>query len=97
MVSIIYVTLLKKITVMASKVQIQEHTVMAYGNKGLNQAQVHFLQILSHIKTDEALIDLKRLVRNYYAQQLQKEADIYWAEGKLGKHLLNEHLRTPYK
>jgi len=64
---------------------------------GLNPAQLHFLQILSHIKTNEALIDLKRLVRDYYAQQLQKEADKYWAEGKIGDHLLNEHLRTPYK
>jgi len=64
---------------------------------GLNPAQLHFLQILSHIKTDEALMDLKRLVRDFYAQQLQKEADKYWLEGKIGDHLLNEHLRTPYQ
>jgi len=81
--------------VMAQK--IQEPTVTANERTGLNQAQIHFLQILSHIKTDEALTDLKRLVRNYYAQQLQKEADKYWEEGKIGDHLLNEHLRTPYK
>jgi hypothetical protein len=64
---------------------------------GLNPAQIHFLQILSHIKTDEALLNLKRLVRDFYAQQLQKEADKYWEEGKIGDHLLNEHLRTPYQ
>jgi hypothetical protein len=64
---------------------------------GLNPAQLHFLQILSHIKTDKALKDLKRLVRDYYSQQLQQEADKYWVEGKIGDHLLNEHLRTPYK
>ena len=64
---------------------------------GLNQAQLHFLQILSHIKTDESLRELKRLVRNYYAQQLQEEADEYWEEGKISDDLLNEHLRTPYK
>ena len=81
--------------VMARK--IQEPTVAAHERTGLNQAQIHFLQILSHIKTDEALTDLKRLVRNYYAQQLQKEADKYWVEGKIGEHLLDEHLRTPYK
>jgi len=66
-------------------------------SKGLNPAQLHFLQMLSHIKTDEALTDLKRIVRNYYSQQLQKEADRYWEESKIGDHLLNEHLRTPYK
>ena len=79
--------------------QVQE-PMATYGRTesvGLNQAQLHFLQILSHIKTDEALIGLKRLVRDYYAQQLQKEADKYWAEGKIGDHLLNEHLRTPYR
>ena len=64
---------------------------------GLNSAQLHFLQILSHIKTDKALKDLKRLVRDYYSQQLQQEADKHWEEGKIGDHLLNEHLRTPYK
>ncbi|MCL2511026.1 MAG: hypothetical protein FWF09_03135 [Bacteroidales bacterium] len=80
--------------------QVQE-PVVAYKRmetfKGLNPAQLHFLQILSHIKTDKTLRDLKRLVRNHYAQQLQKEADKYWAEGKIGDHLLKEHLRTPYK
>jgi len=64
---------------------------------GLNSAQLHFLQILSHIKTDKTLKDLKRLVRNFYSQQMQQEADKYWTEGKIGDHLLNEHLRTPYK
>jgi len=64
---------------------------------GLNPAQLHFLQILSHIKTDKALTDLKRLVRDFYAQQLQNEANQYWAEGKISDRLLDEHLRTPYK
>jgi len=85
---------------MEKSYQVQE-PVVAYESTatsaGLNSAQLHFLQILSHIKTDEALMDLKRLVRNYYAQQSQKEVDKYWAEGKIGDHLLNEHLRTPYK
>ena len=80
--------------------QVQELTVThkhTETSTGLNPAQVHFLQILSHIKTDKALKDLMRLVRDYYSQQLQQEADKHWAEGKIGDHLLNEHLRTPYK
>ena len=80
--------------------QVQEPKV-AYEHAdtvtGLNSAQLHFLQILSFVKTDETLKDLKRLVRDYYSQQSQKEADNYWAEGKIGDHLLDEHLRTPYK
>jgi len=46
---------------------------------------------------DKEATILKRLVRNHYAQQLQTEADKYWAEGKISDNLLNEHLRTPYK
>jgi len=80
--------------------QLQESAVAyerAETSVGLNPAQVHFLQILSHIKTDKMLKDLKRLVRDYYSQQLQQEAEKFWEEGKIGDHLLTEHLRTPYK
>ena len=82
----------------STQVEAYGHTINADAKAvGLNPAQLHFLQILSHIKTDEALTDLKRLVRDFYAQQLQKEADQYWAEGKMSDRLLDEHLRTPYK
>jgi hypothetical protein len=80
-----------------SSQHVQEVTCGHTESVGLNQAQLHFLQILSHIKSDETLMDLKRMVRNYYAQQLQKEADKYWAEGKISDNLLDEHLRVPYK
>jgi len=80
--------------------QVQDSAVAderAETSAGLNSAQLHFLQILSHIKTDKTLKDLKRLIRDFYSQQLQQEADKYWTEGKIGDHLLNEHLRIPYK
>jgi len=94
-----------------SSEQVQQHVqepIAAYGRtrvsraknlttNGLTPAQLHLLQMISYIKTDESLTDLKRLVRAHYAQQLQKEADKYWDEGKIGDHLLNEHLRTPYQ
>jgi hypothetical protein len=83
---------------MPLKVDEYERTIIPdMRNVGLNHAQIHFLQILSHIKTDKALMDLKRLVRDFYAQQLQKEADKCWEEGNISDNLLNEHLRTPYK
>jgi hypothetical protein len=83
---------------MSLQTEAYERTMISdVKNVGLNQAQIHFLQILSHIKTDKALMDLKRLVRDFYAQQLQEEADKCWEEGKISDNLLNEHLRTPYK
>ena len=48
-------------------------------------------------KTEESLTALKRIVRNYYTSELQKEADKSWDEGKISDGLLNEHLRTPYR
>jgi len=66
-------------------------------NKGLNAAQLHFLQTLEFVKTEEMLEELKQIVRDYYIKKVQEEADRLWDEGVLGDFLLNEHLRTPYK
>jgi len=66
-------------------------------SKGLNAAQIHFLQTLEFVKTEEMLEELKQIVRDYYLKKAQEEADRLWDEGKLGDFLLNEHLRTPYK
>ena len=82
---------------MTSKLYQSSERIREVTTAGLNPSQLHFLQILSHLKTDEILVDLKRLVRNHYAQQLQKEADKYWDDGIIGDHLLNEHLRSTYK
>ena len=71
---------------------------VAKGNTtALNPAQLHLLQMLSFTRTDESLRDLKKLLRTFYIQQVEKEADKFWAEGKINDNLLNEHLRTPYK
>ncbi|MDR0872589.1 MAG: hypothetical protein LBN27_03845 [Prevotellaceae bacterium] len=63
----------------------------------LNKAQLHFLQLLSHIKTEAAMQEFTQLVSDFYLKKMQEEADKYWEEGKIGDHLLNEHLRTPYR
>jgi hypothetical protein len=84
-------------------IQVRE-PVVAYREKaiktsssGLNPAQLHLLKMFSVIKTEEAFQDLKKILREFYVQQVEKEADKYWDEGKIGYELLNEHLRTPYK
>jgi predicted component of type VI protein secretion system len=63
----------------------------------LNAAQLDFLQTLSFVKSEQEVNDLRKLVRDYYAEQLQKEADRLWDEGTINYHLLDEHLRTAYK
>ena len=66
-------------------------------NAGLNQAQLHLLQMLSFVKTEETLSELKQLISDFYLKQLDEQIDTYWNEGKISDDLLNKHLRTPYK
>ena len=84
-------------------IQVEE-PVVAYrkrtietNSSGMNSAQLHLLKMFSFIKTEETFQDLKKVLRDFYIQQVEKEADKYWDEGKIGYELLNEHLRTPYK
>jgi hypothetical protein len=67
---------------------------------GLNQAQMDFLRLLSHFKTEEEVRELNDLVCKYYAQKIDEEMDRLWDEGKWShekiEETLKEHLRTPY-
>jgi len=58
-----------------------------------NETQLHLLRMFSFTKSEQTLRDMKKTLRNFYIQQVEKEADKY----PIGDHLLNEHLRTPYK
>jgi hypothetical protein len=49
--------------------------------------------MFSFTKTEQTLQDLKKLLRDFYVQQVEKEVNKY----QIGDQLLNEHLRTPYK
>jgi len=63
----------------------------------LNPAQLHLLKMLSFVKSEESFLDLKKVLREFYIQQVEKEADEYWTEGKISDELLDVHFRTPYK
>lgn len=84
---------------MATLTRERRSSVSSYTpeRSGLNQAQIHLLQLVSHIQTDDTLKELKRLIRNHYAQESQKYADKYWADGAINDDIVNEHLRTEYK
>jgi hypothetical protein len=58
-----------------------------------NATQLHLLKLFSFTKTEQTLQDLKKLLRDFYIQQVEKEAGKY----QIGDQMLNEHLRTPYK
>ncbi len=66
-----------------------------------NEAQLQMLNMMSRIKTDEELNELRNVISDYYAQKAQKEIDSLWDAGILSQEKLDEickeHLRTPYK
>ena len=51
-------------------------------NVGLNQAQMDFLRLLSHFKTEEQVKELNDLVCQNYARKVDEEMDRLWDEGK---------------
>ena len=68
---------------------------------GLNAAQMDFLQLLAHIKTDEELDELRQVVSDYYARKAEEGMNKLWESGQWNKEkddeILRTHLRTPYK
>jgi ABC-type dipeptide/oligopeptide/nickel transport system ATPase component len=70
--------------------QIMETTV---SHQPFNATQLHLLRMFSFTKTEQTLQDLKKLLRSFYIQQIEKEVDRY----PINDQMLDEHLRTPYR
>ena len=66
----------------------------------LNQAQLQILDMMSFIKTPEALSDLNRVISDYFVQKADAELDQMWAAGTLSEERIESfrhlHERTPY-
>lgn len=66
----------------------------------LNPIQLHLLEMFNYCDSESMMIELKDLLADFYAKQVQKEADRLWDEGTLNEeaieHILDEHWRTPY-
>jgi len=45
-----------------------------------NQAQMHVLNLLSHIKSEKALDELKDQLAAFYAKQVDEEMDKLWSQ-----------------
>ena len=66
-----------------------------------NPIQLHILEMFNYCHSDEAMAELKAVLAEFYAKQVQAEADRLWDEGTLNgeaiEKILDEHWRTPYK
>ena len=67
----------------------------------LNEAQIQILDMMSFIKSEETLNDLKKVISDFFAQQAQNEIDRLWENGELNETKVEGfrklHERTPYK
>ena len=63
-------------------------------------AQVHVLNLVSHIKSAIGLEQLRKQLAAFYAKQVDEEMDALWESGQFDEKKLQElrgsHFRTPY-
>lgn len=66
----------------------------------LNQAQLQILDMMSFIKTPEALNDLNKVISDYFVQKADSEMEKMWNDGILDEKRIESfrdlHERTPY-
>ncbi len=59
------------------------------------------LESFAGAQDEQEVNDLMDVLRNYYAQRLEKEMQRLWDDGTLNEEKLDqlrgEHLRTPYR
>ena len=65
-----------------------------------NQAQLQLLDMMSFVKTPEALSDLNKVISDYFVKKADEEMEKMWNEGTLNKEKIENfrtlHERTPY-
>ena len=63
-------------------------------------AQVHVFNLVSHIKSDIGLEQLRDQLAAFYAKQVDDEMDQLWESGQWNEKKMQElrgsHFRTPY-
>ncbi|MEL5893174.1 dephospho-CoA kinase [Bacteroides sp. GD17] len=66
-----------------------------------NKAQLEMLDIMSDIRTDEELQELKHAISEFFARRADREMERLWESGQWNEKTLedlkNAHYRTPYK
>ena len=58
-------------------------------NQPLNAMQIHFLQSLRFVKTDDMFQELKQIISDYYFKKMEEETDKWWEENEMSNEKLN--------
>lgn len=66
-----------------------------------NEAQLELLGMMSHIKSEKTLYELRQVVSQFFANKAEEALKEMWADGTLNEQKVesfrNLHERTPYK
>ena len=66
----------------------------------LNPAQLHLLRMFSYMKSESQLDGLKKVLAEYYFNEVEKGMSDLESQGLWGREqsdaVMKEHLRTPY-
>ena len=55
-----------------------------------NPAQVYLLHMFERIETEEELLEIKKLISDYFAKKMDAHLDKLWDEGVLDQKRLDE-------
>ena len=55
-----------------------------------NSAQLYLLELFSTIKTEEELLEIKKIISAYYAKKMDDLLDKMWQSGELDQKRLDE-------
>lgn len=55
-----------------------------------NPAQLYLLELFSTIKTEEELLEIKKIISAYYAKKMDDLLDKMWQSGELDQKRLDE-------
>ena len=66
----------------------------------LNTAQIELLRMMSFVKTDDSMKELKSVISHYFAKKAKDEMDKMWESGEMNEEKFNRfrtlHERLPY-
>lgn len=67
----------------------------------LSNIQLELLKLYQYNLSESQLVDIKRLLAQYFAKEIDEEIDQLWDENAWNKQTIknwkNTHMRTPYQ
>lgn len=65
-----------------------------------NPMQLQLLRMFSYVKTDSQLLEIKKVLSDYFFNKVEEGMDALWNSGEWSQEkneaVMKEHLRTPY-